>query len=306
MMLSRVAGRVYWLARYIERAENTARLVNTYYFLLLDLPRGTRVGWEVLSVITGGYPLFSEHYQRQDERNTVKFLLADSFNPAALGNSIRNARENCRTSREVLPGQAWELINELYLYTNAHVGDALPRRGRYDFLTEIIHRCQQLTGFLAGTMSHDHAYEFIRIGRNLERADMTTRVIDIGAMSLKDSTEPSSLDAHVWTSMLRTLNAYQMYRKDVQLGVQCADVVGFLLQNAQFPRSVAHCLDQVEECFGNLPLYENALKPVRDTRRRVDRIKPEKLDAVTMHTQVDRLQVGISAIHEQIRRTWFG
>jgi uncharacterized alpha-E superfamily protein len=305
-MLSRVAGRVYWLARYIERAENTARMVNTYYFLLLDLPRGTRVGWEVLPVITGGYPLFNEHYQRHDERNTVKFMLADSFNPASLVNSMKSARENCRTSREELPGLTWELINELYLYVNAHVGDALPRRGRYEFLTQIIFRCQQLTGFLAGTMSHDHAYDFVRIGRNLERADMTTRVIDIGAMSLKDSGEPSSLDVHVWTSMLRTLNAYQMYRKDVQLGVQCPDVVAFLLQNTRFPRSVAHCLDQVEECFGNLPMHANVLKPLREVRRRLDRVKPDKLDAGTLHAEVDRMQVGISAINREIDKNWFG
>ena len=120
-MLSRVARRIYWLARYIERAENTARLVNTYHFLLLDLPRGTRVGWELLPVITGGYTLFAEHYQRHDERNTVKFLLADSFNPGSLVNSITSARENARTSREILPGQAWEQINELQLFAIAHV-----------------------------------------------------------------------------------------------------------------------------------------------------------------------------------------
>lgn len=305
-MLSRVARRVYWMARYIERAENTARLVNTYHFLLLDLPRGTHVGWEVLPVITGGNPLYSEHYQRRDERNTVKFLLADGFNPGSLVNSVKGARENCRTSREVLPGQAWELVNELHLYATAHVNDALPRRWRFSYLTEIIQRCQQLTGFLAGTMSHDHAYDFVRIGRNLERADMTPRVIDIGAMSLKDSDESSSLDTHVWTSMLRTLNAYQMYRKDVRLGVSCADVVGFLLQNVQFPRAVAHCLDQVEECFGNLPHHEDILKPVRDVRRRVDRIKAAQLDAGSLHAEVDRLQVGISAIHRQIGKTWFG
>ena len=126
-MLSRVARRIYWMARYIERAENTARLVNTYDFLLLDLPRGTRIGWEILPVITGSYALFSEQYQRHDERNTVKFLLADRPNPGSLLNSIAAARENARTSREVLPGHAWEQINELHLYANAHINDALPR-----------------------------------------------------------------------------------------------------------------------------------------------------------------------------------
>ena len=177
------------MARYIERAENTARLVNTYHFLLLDLPRGTRVGWDILPVITGGYNQFSERYQRHDERNTVKFLLADSNNPSSLINSIAFARENCRTSREVLPGHAWEQLNELKLYADARIGDALPRRGRFSILTEIIHRCQQLTGLLAGTMTHDHAYDFIRIGRNLERADMTTRIIDVAAATLLNRRE---------------------------------------------------------------------------------------------------------------------
>lgn len=304
-MLSRVARRVYWMARYIERAENTARLVNTYHFLLLDLPRGTRVGWDILPVITGGYNQFSERYQRHDERNTVKFLLADSNNPSSLINSIAFARENCRTSREVLPGHAWEQLNELKLYADAHITDALPRRGRFEILTEIIHRCQQLTGLLAGTMTHDHGYDFIRIGRNLERSDMSTRVVDVGALSLQGADDSSGLDVHVWTSMLKALNAYQMYRKDVQIGVHCSDVVSFLLQNDYYPRSVAHCLDQVEECLGDLPLHKDTLAPLREVRRRVNRLKPGKLNANSLHAEVDRLQVGFSDIHKKIRETWF-
>lgn len=293
------------MARYIERAENTARLVNTYHFLLLDLPRGTRVGWDILPVITGGYEQFSERYQRHDERNTLKFLLADDSNPASLIHSIAVARENCRTSREVLPGHAWEQLNELKLFADARINDALPRRGRFSILTEIIHRCQQLTGLLAGTMTHDHAYDFIRIGRNLERADMTSRVVDMGALSLQGPEDTSGLDLHVWTSMLKAMNAYQMYRKDVQIGVHCADVVGFLLQNDYYPRSVAHCLDQAEECLGDLPLHEDTLKPMREARRRLSRMKPDKLNANTLHAEIDRLQVGFSSIHKKIRDTWF-
>ncbi len=215
------------------------------------------------------------------------------------------ARENARTSREVIPGQAWEQINELYLYVTAHVDEALPRRGRFAFLTEVIQRCQQLTGLLAGTMSHDEAYDFVRIGRNLERADMTTRVVDIGAMSLQHAAEPGNPDVHIWNSMLRALNAYQMYRKDVQHGVNCADVVSYLLLNRYLPRSVAHCINVLEECIGNLPRSQDTLKPVRELNRRLDRIKPEKLCAGTLHTEVDRLQIGISVIHDRIGKTWF-
>ncbi len=304
-MLSRVAGRVYWMARYIERAENTARLVNTYQFLLLDLPRGTQLGWEQLPEIAGAYKLYDEHYQRHDERNTVKFLLADLFNPGSLLSSIAMARENCRTSREVLPGQAWEQINELWLFADRNISEALPRRGRFDYLTEIIQRCQQMTGLLAGTMTHDNGYDFLRMGRNLERADMSTRVIDIGAMKLLQPEDAGAIDVHVWTSMLRALNAYQMYRKDVQLAVQYADVVSYLLQYTPLPRSVAHCLGQVEECIGAVPRSSEALKVVRELYRSVMRYRPDRHDASKLHKEVDRVQAGISAVHNQIGKTWF-
>jgi uncharacterized alpha-E superfamily protein len=105
--------------------------------------------------------------------------------------------------------------------------------------------------------------------------------------------------------MLKALNAYQMYRKDVQIGVHCSDVVSFLLQNDYYPRSVAHCLDQVEECLGDLPLHKDTLGPLREVRRRVRRLKPGKLNANSLHAEVDRLQVGFSDIHKKIRETWF-
>ncbi len=308
-MLSRVAERIYWLARYLERTENMARLVNTYHFLLLDLPRGAQVGWKTLPIITGGQEIFAEHYLRHDERNTVKFLLADAFNPGSLANSIASARENCRTSREELPGQAWEQINELHLFVTHQVMDALARRGRFDFLTGVIHSCQQLTGLLHGVMSRGHAYEFVSLGRYLERADMTSRVIDIGTqthpLSYRSQEEAANIDVHVWTSILRALNAYQMYRKDRRLAVNDVDVAAYLLHDGNFPRSIRHCLDQVEVCFGNLPLRGNMLKRSRVARQDLDQIKPAELDGAALHQRLDTLQMGISEIHDGIRETWF-
>nr|VFJ98345.1 MAG: Uncharacterized conserved protein, Alpha-E superfamily [Candidatus Kentron sp. H]VFJ98707.1 MAG: Uncharacterized conserved protein, Alpha-E superfamily [Candidatus Kentron sp. H]VFK03953.1 MAG: Uncharacterized conserved protein, Alpha-E superfamily [Candidatus Kentron sp. H] len=304
-MLSRVAERIYWTARYIERAENTARLVNTYNFLLLDLPQGTRVGWGLLPTITGNFERFAKRYQNHDECNTVKFLLADHDNPGSLVNAIRCVRENCRTSREVLPEQAWEQINELKHYADTNVENALPRRGRFEFLTEIIGRCQQVTGLLDSTMSRDQGYHFVNIGRYLERADMTSRVVDVGSAQLLDRAGQASVDTHVWASVLQALDAYQMYRKDVQLGVQCADVVGFLLQNAWFPRAVAHCLDAAEEHMGNLPRHRECLKTMREIRRGVHRIRPENLDEPALHRAIDDIQLGIDAAHRQIHDTWF-
>ena len=308
-MLSRVAERIYWLARYLERAENTARLVSTYHFLLMDLPRGAQLGWQALPVITGGQALFAEHYLRQDERNTVKFLLADAFNPSSLINSIAWARENCRTSREELPGAAWEQINEFHLFVADQVMEALTRRGRFVFLTGVIRRCQQLTGLLHGVMSRGHAYEFIDLGRYLERADMTSRVIDIGTqshpLSYQSRDETGKIDVHVWTSILRALSAYQMYRKDLRIAVNDTDVAAYLLHDGNFPRSIRHCLDEAESCLGNLPLHGDMLRRVRAARHYLDDIKPGELDGPGLHQGLDTLQIGISSIHEGIRKTWF-
>ena len=111
-MLSRVAERVYWMGRYIERAESTARLVNAYTNQILDLPKGV----DPLVDITGSNELFESHYQNYDERNTVKFLLADTFNSSSIMSALVNARENVRTTRDLMPTEAWEHTNELYLY----------------------------------------------------------------------------------------------------------------------------------------------------------------------------------------------
>lgn len=308
-MLSRVAERIYWLARYLERAENTARLVSTYHFLLLDLPKGAQVGWRALPVITGGQAQFAERYARADERNTLRFLLADAANPGSLVNSVAWARENFRTSREELPGEAWERINELHLFVTERVASALARGGRFEFLSGVIRRCQQLTGLLHGVMSRGHAYDFIELGRHLERADMTSRVIDIGTQGhpLSDlpRDEAVQLDVHVWTSILKALTAYQMYRKDLRIAVNDNDVAAYLLHDGNFPRSVRHCLNEIEASLGNLPLHRDMLRRVRSASHLLDQIKPAELGAAGLHQGLDGLQIGICAIHEGIRETWF-
>ncbi len=308
-MLSRVAERIYWLARYLERAENTARLVSTYHFLLLDLPKGAQVGWRALPVITGGRAQFAERYPRADERNTQRFLLADAANPGSLANSVAWARENFRTSREELPGEAWERINELHLFVTEGVASALARGGRFEFLSGVIRRCQQLTGLLHGVMSRGHAYDFIELGRHLERADMTSRVIDIGTQGhpLSDlpRDEAVQLDVHVWTSILKALTAYQMYRKDLRIAVNDTDVAAYLLHDGNFPRSVRHCLNEIEASLGNLPLHRDMLRRVRSASHLLDQIKPAELGAAGLHQGLDGLQIGICAIHEGIRETWF-
>jgi uncharacterized alpha-E superfamily protein len=307
-MLSRVAERVYWLARYIERAENTARMVMSFNLVSLDMPKTVTLSWKGLVAVTGTDDIFDEHYQRDDERNCVKFLLADHYNPSSVFSSLKAARENVRTTRDLVPSEAWEIVNELYLFARDNMDAGIGKRGRDQFLSEIVQRCQTLTGLLAGCMSHDPAYDFIRLGRNLERADMTSRQIDVGAIRFlkKASDDPSPYDGLLWTSILRSQSGFQMYRQHVKRRINGTDVVRFLLQDIPFPRAVAHALRYVQEALERLPRNEVPLRLVMQARRHalgadVDQLISED----RLHDFLDSLQQDIAEIHDAIVDTWF-
>lgn len=307
-MLSRVAERVYWMARYVERAENTTRMVMAFHLLALDMPRAVKLSWKGLVEVTGNDHLFDNHYQREDERNCVKFLLADVDNPSSVLNSLRAARENVRTTRDLVPAEAWEVVNELYLFARDHIDQGISKRGRFEFLSEVIQRCQTLTGLLAGAMSHDAAYDFIRLGRNLERADMGTRQLDVGALRLlkKDDEDPEPYEGLLWTSILRSESGFQMYRQHVKRRINGVDVVRFLLQDSAFPRSVTHALEQVQDALEKLPRNELPLRLVVQARRHAASANVDELIKEDgLHGFVDVLQRDIADIHEANARTWF-
>lgn len=306
-MLSRVAERLYWMARYIERVENIARLVNVYANVLLDLPRSNRLGWRPLVEITASEALFDHHYSRGDERSISRFLLGDDSNPGSILACLSQARENVRTTRDRVPLEVWEQINELYHYAKENLNSGISRRGRYPFLKEIILGCQQMTGMIFGTMSHDRTYDFIRIGRNLERADMTTRILDAGASNLIQN-QPSDLtpfDNILWMNVLHSLGAYQMYRLHVRNRVRGADVVTYLLQDPQFPRAVHACLDDMSRSLKGLPNNETPLRAVARLRRRVVRARIPGLLNAGLHDFIDKLQRDIGSIHHGVTETWF-
>ncbi|WP_018137847.1 MULTISPECIES: alpha-E domain-containing protein [unclassified Thioalkalivibrio] len=307
-MLSRVAERVYWMARYVERAENTARMVTAFHLLALDMPKSVQLSWKGLVEVTGNDELFDNHYQREDERNCVKFLLADADNPSSVLNSLRSARENVRTTRDLVPSEAWEVMNELYLFARDEIDQGIGKRGRFEFLSSIVQRCQTLTGLLAGTMSHDAAYDFIRLGRNLERADMGTRQVDVGALKLlkKDHDDPEPYEGLLWTSILRSESGFQMYRQHVKRRINGVDVVRFLLQDSAFPRSVTHALKQVQDALESLPNNEVPLRLVIQARRHAMNANVDELLAEDgLHDFVDRLQQDIADIHGANAETWF-
>lgn len=305
-MLSRVAENVYWMARFLERAEDTARMIGVNANLLLDLPKGIAPGWKPLIDITGANPQFESNNSDYSERAVLKFLIADLEHGGSILASLRAARENCRTIRDIVPREFWEQINELYLYARENVQAGLTKKGRHAYLSDVIQHCQMLTGLLDGTMNHDRGYEFLRIGRNLERADMTTRLIDVRSSDLlEDTPDLRPFDNIQWVSVLKSLTGYQMYRQAMQVRVRRADVMRFLFQSEEFPRSVRHTLGAVDAGLRRLPRNKAALRTVAGIQRHLQETDVAALDSAALHLFVDELQVGLGSLHSEMVTTYF-
>ncbi len=306
-MLSRVAERLYWTARYLERTENTARLVRVYSYMMLDMPGGVGLDWRQLVDISGGHEEFDRNYRSSGERNVVKFMISDPDMQGSLITSLAMARENIRTTRDLVPSEGWEHVNELYLFAKKKLARKALPKNRYEFLSEIVMRCQQITGLMAGTMSHGAAYQFVRVGRNLERADMITRMIDVGSATLiAPGVELERLENRLWTYVLRSLSAHQMYRQHARRRIQPDRVLAFLLQDTEFPRAVAHTLGEIAACLDNkLPHAEEPLRAVLRLQRLVAEADVEKLHAEGLHDFIDQLQLEFGNLHQQIASTWF-
>lgn len=305
-MLSRVAESIYWMARYLERAENTARLINVNTHLLLDLPKGIAPGWEPLIVITASESQFANSYKTCDERSVIKFLTGDANNACSILGSLSRARENARGVRDCILREAWEQINDLYLYAKDNLSSGLSQRGRYDYLKRIIYGTQQITGLLAGAMSHDYGYDFLRIGRNLERADMTARIVDVRSASLVPNQPGLTPFENIqWMGVLKSLTAYQMYRRQMQVRVRRADVLKFLLQNTQFPRSFLHCAGTVEECLQHLPRNHAPLRTVARIKRLMKAADVAALKQEDLRDFIDGQEIALANLHDQIAETYF-
>jgi len=306
-MLSRVAETIYWIGRYIERVENTARLVSANTTLALDLPQGISPGWGPMITLLGCNQAYVERHPEITERRVVHFLIADRDNPGSILSSLAIARENARTIREVLPREGWEHINELYQVTAEAVRPSVPRRDRHAFLRRLIRGVQTLTGLLAGTMNRNLAYMFLNLGRMLERADMTSRILDIrwdGPLS-EDTRELRIFEEVPWMTILVTLGAYQMYRQTMQVRVSRDKVLEFLFKHAEFPRSLAYCMESIRYNLSRLPNNQAPLSEIDHIYRAIDGAPAEEVDEELLRVFVDRIQVLLGRLHTTIAAVYF-
>lgn len=306
-MLSRSAERIYWLARYLERTENAAHLISVHMNLLMDLPKGVEMGWLQLICINSSEDLFFKHYNVANERNVANFLLIDEKNPISLYSSLIYARENMRTTRELLPDEAWEQVNEMYWFVKNNLDSVNNRRGRVIFLDKIMQGCQRFTGLLSGYMSHNHAYRFIRLGRSIERADMTSRILELATLLLSDSrsSEARQYESILWRNILQTLNAHLMYRQQVRSRVKGDDVLNFLLRDTALPRAIACCIGDIAGTIEKLPNNDGLPEKVTELEKYVQSIDTDKTTQRQLRKILDDLQGRLASLHNDISANWF-
>lgn len=308
-MLSRVAERLYWMSRYLERAENTARLMDVYTNLLLDLPSGVNIGWYNLVTLNGAESWFDHRYRVRNERNVMRFLLADRDYPGSIVASLHRVRENIRTTRDIVPAESWEYINELSLFVQDNIAMGVNRGQRHAFIAAIIKACQQFLGLFVGTMCEGRPRTFLRLGRNLERADMTTRILDAGTRVVLENNGSvlPGMETIVWGNVLRSLSAYLPYTRQQRRGVRGVTVARYLLEDPRLPRTIRYCCDILRTECANLPRHDAVLCRLDDIL--INRYWPFEREVGVLDTDFRayllELQLQLAEVHQLIAETWF-
>jgi uncharacterized alpha-E superfamily protein len=311
-MLSRVADSIYWLSRYTERAENIARIIDVNLRLDLDLPPGLGGQWEPLVLITADLPLFVEHYGEPTRANIIGFLTFDEDNPNSIARCLAAGRDNARSVREAISSEMWEQINSFYHLSRSPQFRELVSSDPYGFFSRIRRESLLFAGVVDATMSHDEGWHFARLGRELERADKTSRILDVKYFlllpALTDVGTP--LDDLQWSALLRSASGFEAYRK--RFGrISPQRVAEFLLLDPRFPRSIQHCLNAAQDSLR--ALSNSAVGTFQNTaEQRLGRLAARfayasigEIVAGGLHQFLDSFQRELNEVGDAISDTFF-
>ncbi len=316
-MLSRVANLIYWIARQLERAENTARIVEVNAALVLDLqarqdaddPRA----WEPLVFVTGSDEKFHELYgEKVTERAVIEFMLFDKRNPSSVLSCIGFARENARCIRDQLSAELWETINTFYLRLKDDDFTRYAQLGAADYLTWIKSQTQLFHGVADAMLPRTDGWWFYDLGRHLERADNTTRILDIKYYMILPSVQAvgSALDMVQWASVLRSCSAFDAFRRSRRGDLDLVSVVDYLLRDEAFPRSVLYSVAEAEQCLvrigsgdGN-PAVAHAQKLALDLREEIEDADARSVIKAGLHEYLDDIQTRLESLHEAVQEAF--
>jgi len=312
VMLSRVAHSLYWMSRYIERAENVARLLEVNLQFMFDFqgidPVGQDQHWESIVLSSGDEELFKQHYQMADSHTVTEFLAFDLRNPGSILACVYAARENARMIRDQISLEMWETINELHLLLKSQSTDAVWAAGPQDFFSKINRASHLFQGLTASTYSRSEGWEFIELGKYIERADKTTRILDVKYHVLLPSATDvgGALDTAQWQAVLRSASALEAYRRYYVREILAWKAAEFLVFSDSFPRSIHFCMAQVDDFLRRI-LGETGTRP-RTTAARASRRLLADLQSLTitevlnqgLHEFLTEIQSTLAAISDEV------
>lgn len=310
-MLSRVADSILWMARYVERAENLARFIDVTLNLQIDIPGSADTQWEPLVRATGDEEKFKEQFGTYNEENVINFLTFDRDNPNSIVAILRAARENARSVRETISSETWEQLNSFYHFVRDAADSEEVQNSPGDFFLEVKHYSHLLNGVTDATMSHNEGWHFSNMGRLLERADKTSRILDVKYFTLLPRVEDvgSPVDDLQWSAVLRSVSGFEMYRKRYH-GITVERIVEFLVLDHEFPRAIRYCLAEADNSLhaisGSAPGTFVNLAEQRLGRLRAELAFCDVKTIINqgLHEFVDSLQTQLNLIGEGINETF--
>ena len=311
-LLARYAENIFWMARYMERAENLARILDVHETFSRDV-HGFK-NWHTIVRLNGDEKTFFSRYDEANAENVANFYVLDSHNPTSIIFAVRAARENARVLRPWISTEMWAQINVFYntvlAITPADI--AMPNLARV--CGEIKEACQNHSGITEGTFYRDEGWYFYLLGKFIERADQTTRLLDIGFMTVPGGLQSAgaSQDFVHWHAVLRSVAGYHAFRRVYPRGMSPATIAGFVLYNESFPRSVVLCAREINVVLTRLK-SRYKLRGGNAAMERIDEIMAalnsrtiEQVIEDGLHDYLDLLQVRLSAVTSELSRSFFG
>ncbi len=311
-MLSRVANSLYWMCRYIERAENIARFIDVNLNLLLDLPYEEKEQWEPLVRTTGDNKLFKQSYGSPQKDNVINFLTFDSGYENSIISNLQKARDNARSVREIISTEMWEQINKYYFFVKDASDLVNKPDNLYDFYSRIKLESHLFTGVMDTTMSHGEGWHFGRMGRLLERADKTSRILDVKYYILLPSVDliGSPIDYIQWAALLKSASALEMYRKRFRR-ILPDKVADFLIMDSEFPRAIRYCLIHSQRSLRTITgtsygTYKNdAERYLGKLTSELDYSQTDEIITAGLHEFLDKFQFDLNLVGDSIHKTFF-
>ena len=278
-MLSRTADHLFWMSRYMERAENTARMLNVNYetSLLPQSADATEQGWRGLLSISELTPAYLKRYSDFNGRDVKDYMVRDENNPSSILACLHAARENARAVRGTLTTEVWETQNQTWLEFNRLLREGAFTRDPGNFFEWVKFRSHLSRGVTVGTMLQDDSLHFLRIGTFLERGDNTARLLDVKFHALAgeyfgngNEKESAEVDFYHWSAILRSVSGFEIYRKVYRNVIRPEKVAELLILRPDMPRSLAACMNDV---IANLELVAN--EQSSETLRRAGRLRSD-------------------------------